>query len=47
MILEAYAIPIPWQDRAVDHILRTPGFTNAERRTMLGETAATLLGIKL
>jgi aminocarboxymuconate-semialdehyde decarboxylase len=38
--------PIPWQDKAVDHILKTPGFTNAERRAMLGETAAALLGIK-
>jgi aminocarboxymuconate-semialdehyde decarboxylase len=38
--------PIPWQDKAVDHILKTPGFTNAERRAMLGETAAGLLGIK-
>ena len=32
--------PIPWQDKAVDHILKTPGFTHAERRAMLGETAA-------
>ncbi len=38
--------PIPWQDKAVDHILNTPGFTNAERRAMLGETAAKLLGIE-
>jgi aminocarboxymuconate-semialdehyde decarboxylase len=39
--------PIPWQDKAVDHILNAPGFTNAERRMMLGETAAKLLGIKV
>jgi aminocarboxymuconate-semialdehyde decarboxylase len=39
--------PIPWQDKSVDHILKAPGFTNAERRMMLGETAAKLLGIKL
>jgi len=39
--------PIPWQDKSVDHILKTPGFSNAERRAMLGETAAKLLGIKL
>ena len=39
--------PIPWQDKSVDHILNTPGFTDAERRAMLGETAAKLLGIKL
>jgi hypothetical protein len=38
--------PIPWQDKSVDHILKSPGFTNAERRAMLGETAARLLGIK-
>jgi aminocarboxymuconate-semialdehyde decarboxylase len=39
--------PIPWQDRSVDHILETPGFTDAERRAMLGETAAKLLKVKL
>ena len=39
--------PIPWQDKSVDHILKAPGFSNAERRAMLGETAAKLLGIKL
>ncbi|MGE3539812.1 MAG: amidohydrolase family protein [Candidatus Tectimicrobiota bacterium] len=39
--------PIPWQDKAVDHILNTPGFTDAERRAMLGETAAKLLGLQL
>jgi aminocarboxymuconate-semialdehyde decarboxylase len=38
--------PIPWQDKAIDHILKAPGFSNAERRAMLGETAARLLGIK-
>jgi aminocarboxymuconate-semialdehyde decarboxylase len=39
--------PIPWQAKAVDHILKSPGFSNAERRAMLGETAAKLLGIKV
>lgn len=39
--------PIPWQDKSVDHILKAPGFTDKERRMMLGETAAKLLGIKL
>jgi aminocarboxymuconate-semialdehyde decarboxylase len=39
--------PIPWQDKSVDHVLKTPGFSNAERRAMLGETAAKLLGIRL
>jgi len=38
--------PIPWQSKSVDHILKTPGFSDAERRAMLGETAAKLLGIK-
>ena len=37
--------PIPWQDQSVDHILNAPGFTDAERRMMLGETAGQLLGI--
>ena len=38
--------PIPWQAESVEHILETPGFTDAERRAMLGGTAARLLGIK-
>lgn len=38
--------PIPWQPKSVDHILKAPGFTDKERRMMLGETAAKLLGIK-
>ncbi|OGA21618.1 MAG: hypothetical protein A3I02_00335 [Betaproteobacteria bacterium RIFCSPLOWO2_02_FULL_67_26] len=38
--------PIPWQSKSVDHILKAPGFTDRERRMMLGETAAMLLGIK-
>ncbi len=37
--------PIPWQDKSVDHILNAPGFSDAERRAMLGETAAKLLGM--
>jgi len=37
--------PIPWQDKAIDHILKAPGFTDADRRAMLGETAAKLLRI--
>jgi aminocarboxymuconate-semialdehyde decarboxylase len=39
--------PIPWQDKAIDHILEAPGFSDRERRAMLSETAAKLLGIKL
>ena len=38
--------PIPWFSWSVDHILDTPGFTDDQRRAMLGETAAKLLGIK-
>jgi aminocarboxymuconate-semialdehyde decarboxylase len=38
--------PIPWQSKSVDHILKAPGFTDRERRMMLGETAGKLLGIK-
>jgi hypothetical protein len=30
----------------VDHILATPGLSDAERVAILGGTAATLLGIK-
>jgi len=37
--------PIPWQTESIDHVLNTPGFTDAERRMMLSETAAKLLGI--
>lgn len=29
-----------------NHILKAPGFTAAQRRAMLGETTAKLLGIK-
>lgn len=39
--------PFPWTKTAVDHILDTPGFSEPERRAMLGETAARLLGIPL
>ncbi len=38
--------PFPWTRTAVDHILATPGLSDAERAAMLGETAARLLGIK-
>jgi aminocarboxymuconate-semialdehyde decarboxylase len=37
--------PIPWFSWSVDHILDTPGFTDEQRRAMLGDTAAKLLGI--
>jgi aminocarboxymuconate-semialdehyde decarboxylase len=38
--------PFPWTKTSVDHILGTPGLSDAERVAMLGETAAKLLGIK-
>lgn len=38
--------PFPWTKTSVDHILGTPGLTDAERAAMLGDTAAKLLGIK-
>jgi aminocarboxymuconate-semialdehyde decarboxylase len=38
--------PYPWTSTSVDHILGTPGLTDADRAAMLGETAAKLLGIK-
>jgi aminocarboxymuconate-semialdehyde decarboxylase len=37
--------PFPWTSTSVDHILGTPGLTDADRAAMLGETAAKLLGI--
>jgi aminocarboxymuconate-semialdehyde decarboxylase len=37
--------PFPWTSTAVDHILDTPTLTDAQRIAILGETAATLLGI--
>ena len=38
--------PYPWTTTSVDHILGTPGLSDAERAAILGETAAKLLGIK-
>jgi aminocarboxymuconate-semialdehyde decarboxylase len=38
--------PFPWNRTAVDHILATPGVSDADRTAMLGDTAARLLGIK-
>ena len=37
--------PYPWTSTSVDHILGTPGLSDAERRAMLGDTAAALLKI--
>jgi aminocarboxymuconate-semialdehyde decarboxylase len=38
--------PYPWEDKAVDHILKTPSLSDAERIAILGKTAAKLLRIK-
>src|ERR1044071_1659398 len=38
--------PFPWTKVALDHILQTPGFSDGERRAMLGETAVKLLRIE-
>jgi aminocarboxymuconate-semialdehyde decarboxylase len=38
--------PFPWTKTAVDHILDTPGLSDAERVAILGETAEKLLVIK-
>jgi aminocarboxymuconate-semialdehyde decarboxylase len=35
--------PFPWSTTTVDHVLKTPGLTDAEKRAILGETAAKLL----
>ena len=38
--------PFPWTSTSVDHILNTPGLSDADKTAMLGDTAAKLLGIK-
>ena len=38
--------PFPWTKTAVDHILNTPGLSDAECVAILGETAEKLLAIK-
>jgi aminocarboxymuconate-semialdehyde decarboxylase len=38
--------PFPWTTTSVDHILATPGLSDAERAAILGETAAKLLDLK-
>ena len=37
--------PFPWTTTPVDHILNTPGLSAADKRAILGETAARLLRI--
>jgi len=38
--------PYPWTKTAVNHVLETPGLSDADRVAILGGTAAKLLGIK-
>ena len=38
--------PFPWSTTTVDHVLNTPGLTDADRRAILGENAAKLLRIQ-
>jgi aminocarboxymuconate-semialdehyde decarboxylase len=38
--------PFPWTKTSVDHILNTPGLSDAECAAMLGGTAAKLLRIE-
>jgi hypothetical protein len=35
--------PFGWTRTAVEHVFDTPGFSDAERAAMLGDTAAKLL----
>ena len=42
-ILMGTDYPYPWTQTSVDHILGTPGLTDADRAAMLGDTAAKLL----
>jgi len=37
--------PFPWSTTTVDHVLNTPGLSDADKRAILGETAAKLLKI--
>jgi aminocarboxymuconate-semialdehyde decarboxylase len=37
--------PFPWSTTTVDHVLNTPGLSDADKRAILGETAARLLKI--
>jgi aminocarboxymuconate-semialdehyde decarboxylase len=37
--------PFPWTTTAVDHVLGTPGLSDADRVAILGGNAARLLGI--
>ena len=45
-ILMGTDYPFPWTHTSVDHILGTPGLSDADKIAMLGGTAMGLLGIK-
>ncbi len=38
--------PIPWELHPVDHVMNTPSLSDADRRAILGENAARMLGMK-
>ena len=38
--------PFPWVERPVDHVLETPGLTDANREAILGATARALLNLR-
>ncbi|HEX4136508.1 MAG TPA: amidohydrolase family protein [Bryobacteraceae bacterium] len=38
--------PYPWSTTTVDHVLKTPGLSDADKRAILGENAARLLKIQ-
>jgi aminocarboxymuconate-semialdehyde decarboxylase len=37
--------PFPWVDAPADHVLKTPGLSDADRIAILGGNACRLLGI--
>jgi aminocarboxymuconate-semialdehyde decarboxylase len=39
--------PFPWVIEPIDHVLRTPGLSDAQREDILGRTAAKLFGLNL
>ena len=45
-ILMGTDYPFPWTSTSVDHILSTPGLSDADKVAMLGGTARALLGIR-
>jgi aminocarboxymuconate-semialdehyde decarboxylase len=44
-IMMATDFPFPWTTTPVDHVLATPGLSDADKRAILGENAAKLLRI--